>query len=672
MTFSEFARDFWDTSGYPPASALDLPERILDKEGILEKSANRLFGNVARNVRRWFPSAAHVVRLAQSHANAMHRLTAHEMPSAVYDLRKTLHQQGMTSDTVARAFALIREIAGRKIGLRHYDVQLEGAWAILNGMIAEMETGEGKTLTATLAAGTAALAGIPVHVISVNDYLTRRDSDSMRPVYAALGLKVGCVTQEASTAEKQHAYQCDITYATNKVIVFDYLRDRIALRSKAKPLLVHADMLCNGPTTTSELLQRGLFFGIIDEADSVLVDEARTPLIISGSSDNEDENLFLYQAVELADGLARDMDYTVDFTKRVVKLTDQGKTNLKRQSAALGPIWTGRIRREDIVEKALIAKYLFIRDEHYIVDDGNVQIVDEFTGRVMPDRSWEHGLHQLIEIREECDITGRRETIARISYQNFFRRYLRLGGMTGTAREIQKELYTTYGLCVRRIPTNRPVIRMYKKDRIFRTVEDKWDAVVVCIDVLYQKGQPVLVGTRSVAASEHLSRLLTEKTGIPHQVLNAWKIAEEAEIVARAGQAGTVTIATNMAGRGTDIKLEKGVKEKGGLHVLLTERHEASRIDRQLAGRCGRQGDPGCFEAFLSIEDPISFHEKGMAKSLSSFFAKYGLPGWRWLGRYGIDRCQKKIEARHRKIRRQLFQMDEKTEDLLKFAGQSD
>ena len=672
MTTPEAARSLWDVSGYPPATPFHLPENAPEKTGVLEKGVNVLSGGIVRQTRRWSSKADQVVTIAESFTREFGRMDDQAITAAVEEMRESLHLQGLDMAAVGQTFALIREIAHRKIGLRHYDVQLKGAWAILNGMVAEMETGEGKTLTATLAAGTAALAGIPVHVISVNDYLTQRDADSMRPVYAALGLRVGCVTQKATPAEKQYAYQCNITYVTNKVIVFDYLRDRIAIRSMSKPLLLHADALCNGQSRTSGLLQRGLFFAVVDEADSVLVDEARTPLIISGTTGNEEEDLFLYQAIEVADQLEMDIDYTVDFIKRKVEVTEQGKSQIRKQTGPLGPLWKGRIRREDIIEKALMARYLFIKDEHYIVDDGKVQIVDEFTGRVMPDRSWEHGLHQLIEIREGCEITGRRETLARISYQNFFRRYLRLGGMTGTAREIQKELHTTYRLCVRRIPTNRPVIRDYKKDNIFKTVDEKWDAVMARIKELHEKGQPVLIGTRSVAASEHLSSLLTQKTGISHQVLNAWKIAEEAEIVARAGEAGTVTIATNMAGRGTDIKLGKGVKEKGGLHVILTERHEASRIDRQLAGRCGRQGDPGSFEAFLSVEDPIVFHEKGILKTLATIFVKLDLPGWHWMGKIAIDGAQKNTEARHRKIRRQLFTMDEKTQNMLMFSGRPD
>ena len=672
MTTSLSGKRFWNVADYPPATAFHLPERDDEKSGFLEKMLDATGNGIFRRLRQWSAGGETIVSLCAKVADELARLDDKGLQAAVSGLRDVFNRQGFHVETVGRAFALIREVADRTLGLRHFDVQIKGAWAILNGMIAEMETGEGKTLTATLAAGTAALAGIPVHVISVNDYLTRRDADSMAPVYAALGLRVGCVVQDSTPAEKRNAYRCDITYATNKIIVFDYLRDRIALRNLAKPLLLHADALCRGQSGTSGLLQRGLFFAIVDEADSVLVDEARTPLIISGASGNAEENLFLQQAVEIADALENGVDYTIDFVKRVIRLSEKGKSTVQRQTGSLGPLWKGTVRREDIVEKALTARFLFIKDEHYIVNAGKVQIVDEFTGRVMPDRSWEHGLHQLIEIREGCEVSGRRETMARISYQNYFRRYFRLGGMTGTAKEIQRELHTTYGLAVRRIPTNRPVIRKWGEDRIFRSVDEKWNAVVSYIQQLHEQGKPVLVGTRSVAASEHLSRLLTLKTDIPHNVLNAWKIAEEAEIVAQAGRPGAVTIATNMAGRGTDIKLGQGVREKGGLHVILTERHEASRIDRQLAGRCGRQGDPGRFEAFLSIEDPIVFHERSLLKGLAFLVARFQLPGWQSIGKHAIADAQKKIEFRHHRIRKQLFKMDEKTQDMLVFSGRSE
>jgi preprotein translocase subunit SecA len=421
------------------------------------------------------------------------------------------------------------------------------------------------------------------------------------------------------------------------------------------------------------LLQRGLFFAIVDEADSVLVDEARTPLILSGGEGmDEAESLFYQQALDLTEVLARGEDYAVDERQRRVLLTHAGKAALIRLSEPLGPLWRAALRREEIVEKALAAKHLFKRNEHYIVDDGKVRIVDEFTGRVMPDRSWEHGLHQLIEVREKCAITGRRETLARISYQAYFRRYLRLGGMTGTAREIRRELHHTYGLCVCRIPTHRPCRRTVLPDTMYRTDAEKWVGVVSRIQDFHHSGRPVLAGTRSVAASEHLSLLLTEKTGLPHAVLNAWKIDEEADIVARAGQPGAITLATNMAGRGTDIALGQGVAEKGGLHVMLTERHEASRIDRQLAGRCGRQGDPGTFEAMLSLEDPLVARDTGLLAIMARFWARRGLPGWERIGKKAIFRAQAKVEIQHARIRRQLLKMDEKTVDLLAFSGRSD
>jgi preprotein translocase subunit SecA len=658
---------------YPPARAFHMARRKPEKLGILDRAVSRVFGGLVRKLSPLKLGQERLVALAATFESKLSGLDEKDLFEGVLGVRRNLLQKGLELETVAEAFALIREVAQRKIGLRHFDVQLKGGWAILNGMAAEMETGEGKTLTATLAAGTAALAGIPVHVISVNDYLTRRDAEAMGPVYQALGLTVGCVVQGSKPEERRRAYDCDITYASNKVIVFDYLRDRITTGGKDNPLVSGAEALCRGESAVSKLLQRGLFFAIVDEADSVLVDEARTPLILSGGEGpGEAEALFYRQAVDLAEALTLSEDYTVNESQRRVLLTDAGKAALIWLSEPLGPLWKGALRREEIVEKALAAKHLFKRDEHYLVADGKVSIVDEFTGRVMPDRSWEHGLHQLIEVREGCDITRRRETLARISYQAYFRRYLRLGGMTGTAREIRRELYDTYGLCVCRIPTHRPVQRTVLSDTIFKTEAEKWAGVVSRIQDLHHSGRPVLVGTRSVAASEQLSRLLTEKTDLPHAVLNAWKIDEEAGIVARAGQPGVITLATNMAGRGTDIAPGEGVKEEGGLHVILTERHEASRIDRQLAGRCARQGDPGSFEAMLSLEDPILIHRAGLLALAAKFLVRRNFPGWRKLGSLALLRAQADMEARNEKIRKRLLSLDERMEDVLAFSGRPD
>lgn len=659
-------------SSYPPATVVYRPEKKVSPAGFLERAFSpcvRMFQGVAG---RTAGKSQPFVSLVARHAEGMAMLDEAGIRQTARELSMELHRRGFCKAAAAKSFALIREAAHRFVGMRHYDVQIAGGWAMLNGKIAEMETGEGKTLTATLAAGTAALAGFPVHVISVNDYLTARDAAWMKPVYEAIGLSVGCVTQDAEPFSRRAAYQCDIAYCTNKTVVFDYLRDRIVLRNKEQPLVLQTDGLCAGEKIADRLLQRGLCFGIVDEADSILIDEARTPLIISGSAASADEEAFLRQALTLARELADGRDYRIDFTKRSVELSASGKEIIRERSASFGPLWQASIRREEVVEKALSAIHLFKRDEHYLVDGGKVQIVDEFTGRVMPDRSWEKGLHQLIEIREGCEVTGQRTTHARISYQSFFRRYLRLSGMTGTAREVRKELWDVYRLSVVRIATNRPVVRRYLPDVLFKTGVEKQHAVVARIKKLHAAGRPVLVGTRSVHASEQLSELLVKEEGPDHQVLNAWRVKEEAEIVAGAGKTGAVTIATNMAGRGTDIKLDEDARRCGGLHVILTERHEAGRIDRQLAGRCGRQGDPGSFEAMISMEDDIVQKEKGLWKLFTAILMRSRMSFWWWFGIRAIWRAQRKTERRHANIRKRLLKMDEAAWNMLSFSGKPD
>ncbi len=574
-----------------------------------------------------------------------------------------LHRDGLTPDLVARSFALIRETAGRTLGTRHYDSQLIGGCALLAGTVAEMETGEGKTLTATLAAATLALAGIPVHVISVNDYLTSRDAEEMGPLYRALGLSVGCVVQGMAPQERQSAYSCRITYVTNKEIVFDYLRDRLTLGDRVDPLRVQAESLYAGTERSRQLLLKGLHCALIDEADSILIDEARTPLIISGTGGGEEERTFLVQALDIAGELRPGDDYHLDRTRRQVLLTEPGRQRIGLLAKAFGPLWMGMAWREGVVGQALSALHLFHRDEHYLVRDDTIEIVDEFTGRVMPGRAWEQGLHQLIEVKEGCPLTRRRDPLAKISYQRFFRRYLRLSGMTGTAREVAGELWSVYGLPTVRIPTHRPVIRRHLPGQILPSLDAKWQAVVKRVREIHQTGRPVLIGTRSVAASEHLSQLMTT-AGLAHQVLNAKQDQEEAGIVSLAGVVGAITIATNMAGRGTDIKLGPGVREAGGLHVIATERHEAARIDRQLAGRCGRQGDPGSYEEIVSLEDPLM--ETGFG-GIANTLAGTNLS--ERVSRLAFDHAQKRMEKYHARIRRELFRQDQRQSNLLSFSG---
>jgi preprotein translocase subunit SecA len=657
-----------DYSSIPPATRDARPERRDQRLTLPEKAVAAFSGPVQRPLLARKAGLRRIVRLAGRFGGDLSKLMDDELRDRAAGLRLRLAQQGFGDELVAESFALVRETAGRTLGMRHFDCQLLGGLVLIKGMVSEMETGEGKTLTATLAAVTAALAGLPVHVISVNDYLTQRDSEWMTPVYRFFGLSVGCIVHGLSPAERRAAYDCDITYCTNKEIVFDYLRDRMTLGHFDQVTHLRAESLYDRGSRLGRLLMRGLVFAIVDEADSVLVDEARTPLIISGSSEGKEEQTFLLEAMQLAAGLDSGIDYLFDMSERRIELTERGRQTLCERCASLGPLWSGTVRREEMVHKALSARHLFQRDEHYLVHDGKVQIVDEFTGRMMPDRSWERGLQQLVELKEGCEVSQQRETLSRISYQRFFRRYRHLAGMTGTAREVAGELWSVYRLPVVRVPTHRPCRRIRLRDRVWPRLDAKWRAVVDRVRELHAEGRPVLVGTRTVAASELLSRLFTD-AGLTHDVLNARREDEEAAIVAHAGEPGRITIATNMAGRGTDIKLDEEVRKQGGLHVLLTERHEAARIDRQLEGRCARQGDPGSFEAFISLEDPILV---GSGKQLALWLARLSVVApvpLGWLGRKLIRRAQLHLEKTHAQLRKELLKQDERRGVMLSFSG---
>ncbi len=579
-------------------------------------------------------------------------------------LRLELRRLGLRDDVVARSFALVREIAEREVGLRHYDVQLQGGYGLLKGVVVEMDTGEGKTLTATLAAGTAALAGIPVHIVTVNDYLAARDAETMGPIYRALGLKVGTVVHGIAPPERREAYTCDVTYASNKEIAFDYLRDRLALGRRSENLRLKLERLQGRDERLKRVVMRGLHFAIVDEADSVLIDEARTPLIISGETDASDERERAEVSMQLAEELVESSDYRIIKDERRIELTDAGREKLSQLGEQLGGIWRSRIRREESARQALTARHLFHEGEHYLVKDGKVQIVDEYTGRIMADRSWSEGLHQLVEFKEGCEVTGQKVPLARITYQRFFRRYRRLAGMTGTAREGAREFWSVYRRAVARVPTNRPLHRRRLPARIHRTLDAKWDAVTERVRELNRKGRPVLIGTRSVKASETVSEWLTQAK-LEHVVLSAAQDQDEAEIIAHAGEARRITVATNMAGRGVDIRLGPGVKELGGLHVILTERHDAGRIDRQLEGRCGRQGDPGSAECILSLEDPLL--EIIKAPALRPLARGNGKANW--AAKALFAKAQRKAERVHSRARRELVKLDQKLGTLLAFSG---
>lgn len=645
-----------------------------EREELRIKKADQWAASIAGKFAPWLrPRAGRfngIIGAANFHAAEVEGLSDSKILEVSRELRQHLRSEGYTEKLVAKAFALVREVSWRTIGLRHMDVQLVGGVVMLCGMVAEMETGEGKTLTATLPASTLALGGVPVHIITVNDYLAQRDSDWMGPIYRALGLTVGTIVHGMDPAARRHAYHCDVTYCTNKEVAFDYLRDRLVLWDRPSPIRLQLERLYGEKSRTHQVVMRGLHYAIVDEADSVLVDEARTPLIIS----SEDKGIFhsgaYNHALMTAKDCVRGIDFRILENDRMVELLSPGKARAEESDRLQAGVLLNAPQREELLQQALVALYLFDRDKHYLVKDGKIQIIDEYTGRLMADRSWERGLHQLIEIKEGCESTQSKETLARISYQRFFRRYRTLAGMTGTAREIAGELRSIYRLRVVGIPTNRPLRRFFLPDRIYPDAEQKWKAVVAIVGDTHRKGRPVLVGSRSVEASEHISRLI-ESAGLPHKVLNARQDKEEAEIIATAGEHGSITVATNMAGRGTDILLAPGVSELGGLHVIATERHEARRIDRQLFGRCGRQGDPGSCEAIVSLEDElIVVYCNKILKILAHLSLKMPVSSFkRRLGKIIFYWAQSSAERQHSRIRKDLLRFDEHISDSLAFTG---
>jgi len=661
------------TSVLRPGVALGpYPQREDLRDSWLDRAAANLGGLIRQRIYGRNPARGEFVALVNAEGQRLATLTDGELRDGVPDLRRRLYSEGLAEPLVARTFAMVREISERRLGMRPFDVQLIGGRVMLEGKIAEMETGEGKTLTATLPACAAALAGIPVHIVTVNDFLVQRDAAWMGPLYKFLGLSVGTITEGMAPDARRAAYACDITYGTNKQLVFDYLKDGLMLGRDARPMHLKIEGLHAEHARTSRLLLRGLCFVIVDEADSVLVDEARTPLVIANKGDSSQEEQIYAEAIGMARQLTSGSDFSIRPREHDVELTERGRRHATLLAEPFGGVWMGPRRREELLRRALSALYLFQRDKQYLVRAGKVQIVDEYTGRVMADRSWERGLHQMIEAKEGCAITGQQETLARISYQRFFRRYLRVAGMTGTAREVARELWAVYRLPVVSIPTNRPVKRRRLPDQVYVSAAEKWAAIVATLRSLHAEGRPVLVGTSSVATSEHLSELLTA-AGLLHQVLNARQDQEEAEVVARAGERGRITVATNMAGRGTDIRVAPEVVALGGLHVLATVRHDSRRIDRQLFGRCGRQGDPGSYQVIVSLEDELFVqYAKGVAARLKKLSRANGKPLPQWLGALLVSRAQAAAERHHGRIRRDLLRSDDQLSDLLAFTGRGE
>lgn len=531
-----------------------------------------------------------------------------------YQLRKrslALRYRARSGEPLGRllieAYALVREAGRRTINMRHFDVQMLGGIAIFNKSIAEMQTGEGKTLTATLPLYLFSLAGKGCHLSTVNDYLARRDADWMRPIYEALGMSIGVVETQMSQDQRRAAYECDITYGTAKEFGFDFLRDRLLLRRISEGQTDLIGGMLGGPGGSNEKpVQRGHYYALVDEADSILIDEARTPLIISALPTEEQQlQVECYKwAATVVDQFIEDEDFEYDHDKRTVELNREGrrKARIIEKPDTLDPV--GMVNIYQYLERALLVQREYLPDRQFVVRDGEVVIVDEFTGRLAEGRKWREGIHQAVEAMAGVEVTVATGQAARVTVQEFFLRYENLGGMTGTAMTAARELRKIYKCHVLPIPTNRPPQRKRLPTRVFGTEDAKWSAIVEDVVEIHAQGRPILIGTRSIDKSELLSRLL-EMRGIEHFVLNAHRIEEEANIVAEAGQPGRVTVSTNMAGRGTDIKLGEGVYDMGGLHVICTEMHDSSRIDRQLIGRCGRQGDPGTFTQYLALDDEL-------------------------------------------------------------------
>ncbi|MBW1974854.1 MAG: preprotein translocase subunit SecA [Deltaproteobacteria bacterium] len=588
---------------------------------------------------RYLQGLAPVVDEINRLEREVRKLSDAELKAKTWQFRDRIDQGASLEDLLPEAFAVVRETARRVLGMRPFDVQVVGGIVLHQGKIAEMKTGEGKTLVATMPVYLNALLGKGVHVVTVNDYLAGRDSEWMGKIYRFLGLSVGCIVHGLDDKERKEAYSCDVTYGTNNEFGFDYLRDNMKFRLE-------------------DMVQRELYYAIVDEVDSILIDEARTPLIISGPSEKSTE--LYYRINRIIPKLRRDIHFSVDEKSNAVTLTEEG---VARVEELLGVENLYDPRNIDLlhhVNQALKAHHLFKKDVHYVVKGGKVIIVDEFTGRLMPGRRYSDGLHQALEAKEGVRIENENQTLATITFQNYFRMYEKLAGMTGTAETEAEEFAKIYNLDVIVIPTHKKMIRVDYPDCIYKTEKEKFRAVVREIKELHEQGRPVLVGTVSIEKSERLSAML-KREGIPHQVLNAKHHEKEAQIIAKAGQRGAVTIATNMAGRGTDIVLGEGVAELGGLHVIGTERHESRRIDNQLRGRSGRQGDPGSSRFYLSLEDDLMriFASDRIARLMDKVGMEEDVPIENRLVTRAIENAQKQVEAHNFSIRKQLLEFDD-------------
>lgn len=621
-----------------------------------------------RKLKQW----AELLPKVASYEEELMALGTHELRKRSLSLRYRAKSQEPLERIMPEAFALVREAGRRSLNMRHFDVQILGGIAMFHRSIAEMQTGEGKTLTATLPMYLESLIGKGTHLATVNDYLARRDAEWMRPLYESLAMTVGVVETQMSQPQRRKAYECDITYGTAKEFGFDFLRDRLLLRRIGEGQFDFlGGMLRGNESGGDKPVQLPPHFVLVDEADSILIDEARTPLIISALP-NEAQKIAVeaYKwAAEVAKEFVEDEHYDYDHDKRTVELTAEGRRLVRVLKKPDAMDSMGMFTIYEYIERAIKVEREFHHDRQYVVRDGEIVIVDEFTGRLAEGRKWRAGLHQAVEAKQGVEVTVETGQAARITIQDYFLLYPRMAGMTGTGSSSARELRKIYKVRVVPIPTNRPAIRQRLPDRVFGTSDAKWQAIAAEVGEQHSTGRPVLIGTRSIDKSEHLSELLRAMR-IEHQVLNANHIAAEADIVANAGRRGKVTVSTNMAGRGTDIKLGEGIEELGGLHVICTEMHDSARIDRQLAGRCGRQGDPGSYRQYLALDDELllglgpdkakKLREKGEAGAIESFDE---------LGRL-FRKAQRLIETRHFRDRRMLMYHEKERKKMQIQMGQ--
>ncbi|MEL6497007.1 MAG: hypothetical protein AAF937_07195 [Planctomycetota bacterium] len=575
------------------------------------------------------------------------------LDSELEQMRASFMLGRVSDDVLIRAVALVREAGSRESGEEAYPVQIAGALALLHGRIAEMVTGEGKTLTGSLAVPLLAWRYRHVHVLTVNDYLAERDAESRGSLYKRCGLGVGAIQQDQTPADRARLYAGPIVYGTPKEIAADYLRDQIRMGAIDSSWSGWQTLGGRGPIVP------GLQACLVDEADAVLIDEGVTPLIIARPREMDGLAPVYERACSIAASLNQHADYGIDLLRKKIRFTPSGMASMREAFARESDrAWRIERRGLELIRQALLAEHCYTRGQQYEIVDGRVVIVDEYTGRFLPDRSWEHGLHQAVEAKERVEITADRETLARVSFQRFFRSYRFLAGMTGTAADAAGEMERVYGRPVTVLPTHRPVAREQRPTRIFRNVHDKWSAIVSSIEREHAQGRPVLVGTRSVEASLHLSELLEDR-GLPHAVLNAHNHAEEAATIAHAGEVGRITVATNMAGRGTDIKLTTAARERGGLHVILSEMHTARRVDRQFIGRAGRQGDPGSAEIFASLDDDLPSR---FAPNLAALASRRSGPAERSgdrLAASALQLAQRRSESRDRRSRASVLRQDD-------------